>query len=267
MKQKNRNDFTITHLSIGLILGIFLGAGIVYLTNNRQLDRELTDKLSTLRKVIGNTNQADNAGSNQSQAPKSTQESKSSGPTAREHVSASETAQQRATVKDGTTTSPELSRNHEPAPKAYGDTLALGEPIDYPTSATGSAGDIRLARDKLLFSRKYKIPVQQNPKDPLYNRLDSLLGNVHATKPKAESSLIVEFWESPLSATGYKMGKNKVMIYGIYMYDFVHLHMYENTIYLKYFDNFYALEITNNLKPLVAVTDTTLLHEFKKLWE
>jgi hypothetical protein len=68
--------------------------------------------------------------------------------------------------------------------------------------------------------------------------------------------MFIEFWESPLNSVGYKMGKNKIMIYGIRQWELVSLASYEGRMYIRYLDEYFPLEITTTFKPLIPVNES-----------
>lgn len=110
-----------------------------------------------------------------------------------------------------------------------------------------------LAQDRFLYSKN--ILIRKTPKKEYLTdrKLDSLIGNT--TPVNNKDIFIIEFWESPLNSTGYKMGKNKIILYGIHSFDMVSLEEHNNQIYLKYFNELYPLEHTTSFKPLVQVNE------------
>jgi hypothetical protein len=115
--------------------------------------------------------------------------------------------------------------------------------------------DIQIANDRLLFTRILTLPSESNSTN---RRLDSLMGN---TSPNNHQLIFIEFWESPLNSLGYKMGKRKILIYGIKNWDLVTLATYQGKIYLRYLDEYYPLNYTNSFRPLVPVNHSTFSQE------
>jgi hypothetical protein len=112
----------------------------------------------------------------------------------------------------------------------------------------------RIAQDKLLYTKIITLP-NTVPIDSTSNRLlDSLMGNT--SKPSPNQLFFIEFWESPLNSIGYKMGKNKIILYGIKSFDLASLAKYEGKTYLRYLNEYYPLEITSTFKPLVPVNES-----------
>ena len=78
--------------------------------------------------------------------------------------------------------------------------------------------------------------------------------------------ITIEFWESPLHFTGYKMGKNKVVIYGLDQIESVSLLTLDEAIFLKYYEYFFPLEPTSDFLPLVPLSDAILIHKLEQQW-
>ena len=76
---------------------------------------------------------------------------------------------------------------------------------------------------------------------------------------KVLAQISVEFWKSPINFKGFKLGKNKLVLFGVYEYDSVKLIRLNNTVFMKYLSSFYKLMNTDNFLPLTKVTDDILL--------
>lgn len=117
----------------------------------------------------------------------------------------------------------------------------------------------QIAKDKLLYTRIFTMHI--TPDSDTDRRLDSLLGNT--STPPLQQRLFVEFWESPLNTVGYKMGKNKIMLYGIQSTDFADIIRIRGKIYLRYLNELYPLELTSSFKPLVPVHESFFPQEIE----
>lgn len=161
----------------------------------------------------------------------------------------------------------------------YADSIAVAEinsPMDtMALSKIGANGDgketkvvedLYLMTDKLLFTRTYTVS------DPLFSKerkpiemLDSIIGKTPERKKTPEISYFVEFWESPINYKGYKMGRNRIIVYGIYLPDFVTLKMYDKTIYLKYLNEYYVLEYSNEFRSFRTLKNSALIAELDSI--
>ncbi len=126
-------------------------------------------------------------------------------------------------------------------------------------SASGPSSLI--AQDRLLYSKTLSIQKTEEMPSQSARRLDSLIGNISPVTQ--EDIYVIEFWESPLNSTGYKMGKNKIVLYGIRSFDMVSLARHEDKIYLRYFNEIYPLEFTTSFKPLIPVNEPHFLPDYQ----
>ena len=63
-------------------------------------------------------------------------------------------------------------------------------------------------------------------------------------KEKAPATFITEFWVSPINYRGYKMSKNKLVLFGIEEPDAVKLYRVNDGIYMSYLKEYYKLNDT-----------------------
>ncbi len=110
-----------------------------------------------------------------------------------------------------------------------------------------------IAQDKLLYTTTISIINPSTTNSSTNRRLDSLLGNT--SQPLQKQVFFIEFWETPLNSVGYKMGKNKIMLFGIPSFEMVSLTNFQGKTYLKYFNEYFLLEHTTTFKPLIPVQD------------
>ncbi|NLF43253.1 MAG: hypothetical protein GX587_11205 [Bacteroidales bacterium] len=161
----------------------------------------------------------------------------------------------------------------------YADSIAVAEinsPIDtLALSKIGANGDGRetqvvedlyLMTDKLLFTRTYIVydPLFSMERKPI-EMLDSIIGKTPERKKTPDISYFVEFWESPINYKGYKMGRNRIIVYGIYLPDFVTLKMYDKTVYLKYLNEYYVLEYSNEFRSFRTLKNSALIAELDSI--
>jgi len=63
-------------------------------------------------------------------------------------------------------------------------------------------------------------------------------------KEEPPSSFVIEFWVSPINYRGYKMSKNKLVLFGIEEPDAVKLYRVNDGIYMSYLKEYYRLNDT-----------------------
>jgi hypothetical protein len=122
------------------------------------------------------------------------------------------------------------------------------------TSPNNRNNQYRIAQDKLLYTKILSLPKPVSLDSISNRRLDSLMGNT--SKNSVDQVYFIEFWESPLNFIGYKMGKNKIILYGIKSFELASLAQYEGKTYLRYLNEYYPLELTTTFKPLVPVNES-----------
>jgi len=107
--------------------------------------------------------------------------------------------------------------------------------------------DISINSDKKLSSIVLNIIYLDKQKT---SKSDSLINEMINAKPTQNETIILEFWESPLNYSGYKMSKTKIIAFGLnpqfnyklyvknkqYFLNFEHIYyqLKETTPYLKY---------------------------------
>ena len=272
-RKKKEPDFT--YVALGLILGFFLGAGVVYWYSNRQTDSLLSYNLWN---YFGNLFQAnereavysitENAGIEPNQTVK-----KVTAPGEKELASLNiETAIfADSLLTEGYNEQWPDSPFTEPL-EAIDEKLALSQAAEnFNENASEdnftSLEPVRIAKDRLISTRAYRHPEPLPPsfRSETTRILDSLIGNFNR-KTGLENMIIVEFWMSPLNFRGYKLSHSKFIVYGFEQPEAFSLHSDGNTYFVKYFDNFYPVSHTLEFKPLVPLSDASLLEEFQQRW-
>lgn len=112
--------------------------------------------------------------------------------------------------------------------------------------------EITLSKDKLIYTT-YVIPegVKDNFDCNNKNNYDSLL--VNNTVNNKQEGIYIEYWESAINYTGYKLSRNTLILFGIYEYKkanykysnegFIELKYKSNTFILKCTDTFVSLHL------------------------
>ncbi len=119
-------------------------------------------------------------------------------------------------------------------------------------SKNNSSENIVIAKDELLFTRIIKIEGMNGENSKKDASIDSLLIN-DKTKKLPANFVKVEFWRSPINYKGYKYSNNKLVLFGIYIYEDASLETRNNKIYLNYSNTYYLIEKADDFQPLMAV--------------
>lgn len=127
----------------------------------------------------------------------------------------------------------------------------------------GQDEPIIIKKDLLLESRKVNIIGIDLKKAKKNQYLDSLLTDDPNSKAD-NGSITIEFWESPLNYKGYKMNKNKIVLFGLAPSSNVLIKKIDNSIYLEYDKRFYALTMTNEYLSYHMITNDVLIKQLRQ---
>lgn len=86
---------------------------------------------------------------------------------------------------------------------------------------------------------------------------DSMAGELAHIKP-AGSKMTIEFWESPVNYKGYRLGRDKMIVFGV-IPDDVRMVKYNGDLYLVTINNIYEVGACTDFCQLRPIKDKTLL--------
>lgn len=125
-----------------------------------------------------------------------------------------------------------------------------------PPLPTDSLG-LLVKKDELLYTKNIKVIRLTASGQTAIDTAMAQAANIEpATIP---ASYLVEFWKSPINYRGYKLGRNKLVLFGIYRADDISLVSLGSALYLKNHDYYFKLEPSEDFLTLNAVTDKNLL--------
>ena len=262
-KPKKNSDFSFTYIGLGLVIGFFLGSGIVYWYTNRQNDSVFSQNLwNYFSRLFDDVQEPETYRETETYYP-----SPDRGQT---ELALLDSAGNQLSLLAGDTLAwqgDSLQKDSVPGPEAL--EILSGE-MDEELTGEDQASDedpldvysedIHLAQDSLLGIRAYIIPNRKTEPDrgPALRQLDSLLGNSQR-QDRQGNTIIVEFWLSPLNYQGYKMSHNKIIIYGLDQLESFSLHSDGNSYFIKYHEDYYPLSLAMEFKPLVPSNDPGFL--------
>jgi len=123
---------------------------------------------------------------------------------------------------------------------------------------------ILVKKDELITVRTYEV-LDLNGGENRRSASDSLLEVVSGVRDDSKKSsthknaIIVEYWRSPINYKGYKMGKNKLVLFGINEAEPLKFIQYESYIYMKSQQNFFRLDFSNEFRAFEKVTNPLTL--------
>lgn len=89
---------------------------------------------------------------------------------------------------------------------------------------------------------------------------DSLAATVAGVNASSNSNLFfVEFWKTPLNSKGYRMTKNRIMLYGFSDFSSFNLYKVDDNFYLKSEEQVYKVDINPDFMPMERVSNSELL--------
>ena len=124
--------------------------------------------------------------------------------------------------------------------------------------------NIIVMKDEFLSAKMIDLNSINGEQGGVVNSKDSLLEQVSGVKDYAlKNAYRMEFWKSPINYKGYKMIKNKIVLYGIDPLDVIKLYKVENEMFLKCRQTIYQLQYANDFSPFERVMDEGILAKLK----
>jgi hypothetical protein len=118
--------------------------------------------------------------------------------------------------------------------------------------------NIKINSDKKIDIKQLKI-IQLSPQHT--SKSDSLINKMINVKPIYIKEIIVEFWESPLNYSGYKMSKSKLIVYGLNPHFNYELYYKNGKYFLNFEQVYYQLEETLTFKPYLSIKKEELFND------
>ena len=134
------------------------------------------------------------------------------------------------------------------------------------TSSFKASNNFIVRKDEMLESKNFAVINLQEAEQT--NTADSLLEKVSGIKDRKKdivASFKVEFWQSPINYKGYKMTKNKIVLFGMNPDETIMLfHSNDDEgIFLKQNQNYFKIYYTDNFKQFEKVTDASIITKLR----
>lgn len=125
--------------------------------------------------------------------------------------------------------------------------------------------DIIVKKDELLMVKNIDVIYVNQAISSGKNAKDSLLHQTSGIRDdnNVKFSYSMEFWKSPINYKGYKMSKNKIVLYGMNPGEILKLYKFNDNIFLKTSVYVYRLDYSGDFKQLEKLSDESLLAKFK----
>lgn len=115
--------------------------------------------------------------------------------------------------------------------------------------------DITVAKEELLSVKNIKVIDLDASK-----KQDTLVGQLAGvTSTDFPNLFFVEFWKTPLNSKGYRMTRNRVILYGLSDFSNITIYKVEDNFYLKNDEYVYKISAGTEFKSLEIVRDAGLL--------
>jgi hypothetical protein len=120
-----------------------------------------------------------------------------------------------------------------------------------------NSGDenISVLKEELVGVKNIKVKDAENKED----KKDTLATSVAGVSESSPNEfLVIEFWKTPLNSKGYKMSRNKIVLYGLpeQNVDIVKLN---DSYYLKNNNLVYRLSYSNEFRKMERVSESAIL--------
>jgi hypothetical protein len=114
--------------------------------------------------------------------------------------------------------------------------------------------EINVAKDELLFVKNMKlIDLDNSVKDTVSAKLAGV------STDENTGLFFVEFWKTPLNSVGYRMSKNRLLLYGFSDFSNFNIYKVDDVYYLKNDRQVYKLTAGTEFMSMEKVNDTGLL--------
>lgn len=130
------------------------------------------------------------------------------------------------------------------------DTTNLGQPTDSLNE------DISISREKLIDKIWLNVNVIAEVEES-----DSLIKDLLGIEDKLPTKVLVEFWESPLSFTGYKLSRSKLVLYGMSPHIEYRLFRKKTNYFLSVRSFYYSLRETEVFLPYLEVSKELVFND------
>jgi len=115
--------------------------------------------------------------------------------------------------------------------------------------------DLNIAKEELLSVKNIKVIDLDATK-----KQDTLVGQLAGvTNTNFPNLFFVEFWKTPLNSKGYRMTRNRVILYGLSDFSSITIYKVDDNFYLKNDEFVYKISAGTEFKSLEIVNDSELL--------
>jgi len=115
--------------------------------------------------------------------------------------------------------------------------------------------DFNIAKEELLSVKNIKV-IDLDASKKQDTLVGQLAGVINTSFPNL---FFVEFWKTPLNSKGYRMTRNRVILYGLSDFSSITIYKVDDYFYLKNDEFVYKISAGTEFKSLEIVSDSELL--------
>lgn len=115
--------------------------------------------------------------------------------------------------------------------------------------------NLKVAQEELLSVKNIKVINLDN--ESTHDTLTGQLAGI--THTEFPNLFFVEFWKTPLNSKGYRMTRNRVILYGLSDFSSITIYKVDDNYYLKNDNIVYKISSGTEFKPMELVNDSNLL--------
>lgn len=115
--------------------------------------------------------------------------------------------------------------------------------------------DFNIAKEELLSVKNIKV-IDLDASKKQDTLVGQLAGVINTSFPNL---FFVEFWKTPLNSKGYRMTRNRVILYGLSDFSSITIYKVDDIFYLKNDEFVYKISAGTEFKSLEIVSDSELL--------
>jgi hypothetical protein len=119
--------------------------------------------------------------------------------------------------------------------------------------------NIVVLKDQLLKSQKEKIIKIVGQENKLSTKDSLLKKNAGIKENKLNQEITIEYWQSPLNYKGYKIAKNKLIVFGINEDEPLKVFGYGNLLFLRFQGQYVKLENHQEFKSFEKYTNQEII--------
>jgi hypothetical protein len=121
---------------------------------------------------------------------------------------------------------------------------------------------IVVKKDELLLVKMVNFINLDSKSEDLNAKKDSAISALAGIKePFNANNLTIEFWKSPINYRGYKMNRNKLVLFGMQSSDIIKVFKLNENIYFKNGEKVYRVEKITDFKPYEMITDPNIINQ------